>query len=148
VRKGNPGPTAYDELIICALETWARTGKKPSNPKRFEISPEVADTVLSHLSVKALAVQNKALDLALKPQAAYPQIEAGVAVARNVLDRRLGKPVERTAVMGKVEIIFQGLNPELFPSGPPEDKAEVVEIPGDEGTHVDVDDGDGDWQAG
>jgi hypothetical protein len=137
VRDGDPGPTAYDELIVAALEMWARTGKKPTNLKRFEISPEIADTVLSHLSAKAMAVQNKALDLALKPDATHPAIEAGIAVSRNVLDRRLGKPVERTAVMGKVQVIFEGIHPELLPSGPPEDKAEIVEIDGDFGTDPD-----------
>jgi hypothetical protein len=124
-------------LIVGALEMWARTGKKPKNPKRFDISPEMADIVLGHLSAKALAVQNKALDLALKLKATHPEIEAGIAVSRNVLDRRLGKPVERTAVIGKVQVIFDGLHPELLPSGPPENKAEIVEIDGDFGTDPD-----------
>jgi hypothetical protein len=102
VRDSNSGPTAYDELIVCALEMWARTGKKPKHPKRFEIGPEVADVVLGHLSAKALAVQNKALDHALEQEAAHPDIEAGVMVAKNILDRHLGRTVERAAVVGKV----------------------------------------------
>jgi hypothetical protein len=137
VRNGDPGPTAYDELIVYALESWARDGKKPKNPKRFDISPEVADTVMEYLSAKAMAVQNKALDQALKRDASHPEMDAGITVSRNVLDRRFGKPVERTAVVGKVQVIFDGLHPELLPSGPPEDKAEIVEIDGDFGTDPD-----------
>jgi hypothetical protein len=144
VRDGNLGPTPYDLLIVCALESWARTGRKPKRPERFEIGGEVADVVLSHMSAKAFAVQNKALDQALSSEASHPDIEAGVAVARNVLDRHLGRPVERTAVVGKVQIEFQGLHPESFPTSPKaEAAAEIVEIAGDAGTHVD-DDGDGD----
>jgi hypothetical protein len=123
---------------------WARTGKKPKNPKRFEIGPQIADVVLAHLSAKALAVQNKALDQALAAEAAHPDIEAGAMVAKNILDRHLGRPVERTAVVGKVQIEFQGLHPESFPTAPKAGAAaEIVEIAGDEGTHVNGD-GDGD----
>jgi hypothetical protein len=144
VRDGNLGPTPYDLLILAALETWARTGKKPKNPKRFEVGPEVADLVLGHLSAKAFVVQSKALDQALSSEASHPDVEVGVAVAKNILDRHLGRPVERTAVAGKVQIEFQGLHPESFPTSPKaEAAAEIVEIAGDAGTHVD-DDGDGD----
>jgi hypothetical protein len=144
VRDRKARPTAYDEFIVLALETWARTGKKPKHPERFEIGPEIADVVLGHLAAKALVVQNKALDRAIDPEAAHPDVEAGAIVAKNILDRHLGRPAERTAVVGKVQIEFQGLHPESFPTAPKaEAAAEVVEIPGDEGTHVDGD-GDGD----
>jgi hypothetical protein len=144
VRDGDAGPTAYDLLILTALETWARTGKKPANPKRFEIGPEIADVVLAHLSAKALAVQNKALDHALSSEAAHPEIEAGAMVAKNILDRHLGRPIERVAAVGKVQVAFSGLDPSAFPTGPKaEAVAEIVEIPGSAGTEID-DDGDGD----
>jgi hypothetical protein len=141
VRDAPPGPTAYDEFIVVALETWARHGKRPKRPKRFEISPEIADVVLGHLSAKSIVVQSRALDRAIAPEAGPHEIDTGAMVARNILDRRLGKPVERVMTASKVHITFEGLQPDVFPQKEREAQAEVTEIPGNLGTEVD-DDGD------
>jgi hypothetical protein len=137
VRDGLDGPSRYDLFIVGILESWARRGLKPKYPERFQISPETADVVLGHLSAKALAVQSRALDRAIASDAGQHEIDVGTQVARNVLDRRLGKPVERILQASNVRVEFSGLNPDAFPSEPREARAEVVEINGDAGTEID-----------
>jgi hypothetical protein len=83
--------------------------------------------VLAHLSAKALAVQNNALDQALAPQVRRDEIEAGAMVARNVLNRHLGRSVEKVAVASRVHVVFEGLRPDMFPTEPREKTVEIVE---------------------
>jgi hypothetical protein len=91
---------------------------------------------------ESLVVQNKALEAAIASDAGPHEIDTGAMVARNILDRRLGKPVERVMTASKVVVTFEGLRPDVFPTEPREAQAEIVEIPGDTGTEVDDDEDD------
>ena len=52
----------------------------------------------------------------------------------DMLDRKLGRPVERVMSVGHVLVEFQGLDPSKLPSAPPTDQSEIVQVaPVDDG---------------
>ena len=123
------GITGEALLRARALEVWARTGKRPATLNGWQLDPATVDTVLAYLAPPALAVQAKALDQALHQEATPQDVATGAMVAKNLLDRRLGRPIERVQTAGHVAIIFSGLDPDALPDAPPVDNTEVVDLP-------------------
>jgi hypothetical protein len=87
------------------------------------------NAVLEHLGPMALAAQVKALDHALKPGATEQAITTGAMTAKDLLNRKLGRPIERVQTLGHVVIHFDGIDPSKLPDARPEDVAEVVDLP-------------------
>jgi hypothetical protein len=56
--------------------------------------------------------------------------------AKDMLNRKLGRPIERVMSVGHVVVEFAGLDPSKLPDARPEDASEVVEV-------APVDDGEG-----
>ena len=124
------------QLRAFALIRWAQTGKRPANLDGWRLDAQTADAVLEHLGPMALAAQVKALERALRPSATEQAITTGAMTAKDMLNRKLGIPIERVQKLGHVVVEFAGLDPSKRPNAPPEDQSEVVDV-------APVDDGDG-----
>lgn len=121
-----------DQVKALLLETYWRRGEIPPAKLIGKMDPRLAAAVLERLGIYALGVQGRMMDLAIKEGASEGERQLGAMVARNVLDRALGKPVERVAVAGKVEVTFAGLDPTRLPAAEAVDRTEVVEVEAEE----------------
>lgn len=116
-------------LKIWALEEWARTGKPPRGHETWVLDPQIVELTLKRLGIHAVGVQTRILQRAMLPHAEIRELELAEGVARNALDRLLGKPAERVAVQGHVVVEFAGLDPDALPGEPPKDTTEVIDLP-------------------
>jgi hypothetical protein len=117
---------------------YAEGGRRPPGYGRFEIDPRLADVWFRRMGVAAAAMQMRAMFRAMQADASSVDIQNGVRAAADVQNRLLGKPLERMAVAGRVKVEFGStLNPDAFPQESKDAAAEIVEIAGDTGTHVD-----------
>jgi hypothetical protein len=76
----------------------------------------------------ALAMQQRAMDRGLGPEAVAQDVTTGAMAAKNVLDRKLGRPIERVQTLGHVVVEFAGLDPSKLPDARPLDATEIVEV--------------------
>jgi hypothetical protein len=130
------GITKEAQLRWIALAKLAQTGKRPAALDNWQADPQTVDAVLGCMVPTALAMQQKAMDRGLDPEASAQDVVTGAMAAKNVLDRKLGRPVERVQTLGHVVIEFAGLDPSKLPDARPEDATEVVEV-------APIDDGEG-----
>jgi hypothetical protein len=129
---------AEETLRVDGVQRYANGDRKPHNYDRFEMDPRLADVWFRRMSVAAAAVQWRAMLRAMLDGATSLDIQNAVRAADQVQNRLLGKPIERMTVQGRVKVEFGGnLNPDAFPQEAKEAAAEVIDIPGDTGTHVD-----------
>jgi hypothetical protein len=128
VTVGLHGITKEAQLRWIALARLAQTGKRPASLDDWQADPQTVDAVLGYRVATALAMQQRAMDRGLAPDAASQDVVAGAMAAKNVLDRKLGRPVERVMSVGHVLVEFQGLDPSKLPDAPPEDQSEVVDV--------------------
>ena len=117
------------QLRAFALIRWAQTGKRPANLDGWRLDAQTADAVLEHLGPMALAAQVKALTHALRPGATEQAITTGAMTAKDMLNRKLGRPIERVQTLGYVVVEFAGLDPSRLPDAPPEDATEIANVP-------------------
>jgi hypothetical protein len=100
----------------------------PANLEAWQPNAYELDEILGYMSAEALAAQHRAMTAAFKKDAPPQVVGMAALVAKNVLDRRYGRPVERRMSVGHVNVVFEGLRPELLPSGVPEDSSAVVDV--------------------
>lgn len=121
--------SGVEMLKIAALELWAMTGKRPPGHEAWLLDPQAVEIQLKRLGIWSVGVQTRILQRAMAPQASIRELELADGVARNALDRLLGKPAEKVAVAGHVVVEFAGLDPDALPGEAPKDQTEVVDLP-------------------